>query len=96
MAAPITIRTPAGDEILELPAERIETEHTQGSGCTLSAAICARLARGEGLRDAIRGAKQYVSAALRGAYATGRGRGTLDHFGAGSFTGTAFPPHQQS
>ncbi|HET7755454.1 MAG TPA: bifunctional hydroxymethylpyrimidine kinase/phosphomethylpyrimidine kinase [Anaeromyxobacteraceae bacterium] len=68
-----------GDDVLDLPAERIETEHTQGSGCTLSAAICARLALGETLRDAVRGAKAYVSDAVRGAYATGRGRGTLDH-----------------
>ena len=67
-----------GDEVIELPGPRIETEHTQGSGCTLSAAICARLARGEALRDAVRGAKEFVTEALRAAYATGRGRGTLD------------------
>jgi hydroxymethylpyrimidine/phosphomethylpyrimidine kinase len=67
-----------GADIIELPAERVATVHTQGSGCTLSAAICARLARGEPLRDAVRGAKEFVTGALRAAYATGRGRGTLD------------------
>lgn len=71
-----------GDDVEELPAARVETDHTQGSGCTLSAAICARLARGEPLRDAVRGAKEFVTEALRGAYATGRGRGTLDQLRA--------------
>jgi hydroxymethylpyrimidine/phosphomethylpyrimidine kinase len=70
------------DDVVDLPAARVATEHTQGSGCTLSAAICARLARGDALRDAVRGAKEYVTAALRGAYATGRGRGTLNHLDA--------------
>jgi hydroxymethylpyrimidine/phosphomethylpyrimidine kinase len=71
-----------GDDVVELTAARVDTKHTQGSGCALSAAICARLARGDTLLDAVRGAKDYVTQALRGAYATGRGRGTLDHFHA--------------
>jgi hydroxymethylpyrimidine/phosphomethylpyrimidine kinase len=71
-----------GADVLELPGELVETVNTQGSGCTLSAAICARLARGEPLRDAVRGAKEFVTGALRAAYATGRGRGTLDQLQA--------------
>jgi hydroxymethylpyrimidine/phosphomethylpyrimidine kinase len=71
-----------GDRVVELPAPRIDTAHTQGSGCTLSAAICARLALGDALADAVAAAKAYVTAALRGAYRTGRGRGPLDHLHA--------------
>jgi hydroxymethylpyrimidine/phosphomethylpyrimidine kinase len=63
----------------ELRAPRVETAHTHGAGCTLSAAICARLALGQELLEAVRGAKAYVTEALRTAYPTGRGRGPLDH-----------------
>jgi hydroxymethylpyrimidine/phosphomethylpyrimidine kinase len=48
-----------------------------GAGCTLSAALCARLALGDGLEDAVRAAKAYVTAALRAGYRVGQGRGTL-------------------
>lgn len=54
-----------------------------GTGCTLSAAIAARLARGDALVDAVRGAGDYVHRALRGAYRPGRGAvAVLDHFTA--------------
>ncbi len=54
-----------------------------GTGCTLSAAITARLARGELLKDAVRGAGAYVHRALHGAFRPGRGRiAVLDHFTA--------------
>jgi len=69
----------AGDVLLELPAPRVETPNTHGTGCTLSAAICARLALGEKLPDAVRGAKAYLTEGLRRSYATGRGRGVPDH-----------------
>jgi hydroxymethylpyrimidine/phosphomethylpyrimidine kinase len=65
--------------LVELPAERIDTRHTQGTGCTLSAAIAARLALGEPLLEAVRGAKGYLTAALRHAYTVGKGRGPVDH-----------------
>jgi hydroxymethylpyrimidine/phosphomethylpyrimidine kinase len=66
-------------QTLQLKAPTVATSHTHGAGCTLSAAICARLARGEELVEAVRGAKTYVTEALRTSYATGRGRGPLDH-----------------
>jgi hydroxymethylpyrimidine/phosphomethylpyrimidine kinase len=71
-----------GEHTVELPAQRIDTRHTQGSGCTLSAAICAHLARGFSLVDAVLAAKTYLAGALRGAYRTGAGRGPLDHLHA--------------
>ncbi len=72
----------AGESLLELRGPRVETEHTHGTGCTLSAAICARLALGEGLAGAVRGAKAWLGEALRRAYATGKGRGVPDHLHA--------------
>jgi hydroxymethylpyrimidine/phosphomethylpyrimidine kinase len=71
-----------GERLVELPAPRVQTEHTQGTGCTLSAAICAQLARGAALVDAVRAAKTYLTEALRHSYRTGRGRGPLDHLHA--------------
>ncbi len=68
-----------GERTLELAAPRIETRNTHGTGCTLSAAIAARLALGAPLEDAVRGAKAYVTEAIRGSYSVGRGHGPLDH-----------------
>ena len=68
--------------LLELRASRIATAHTHGTGCTLSAAVCARLALGEELLEAVRGAKAWLTAALAAAFPTGRGRGKVDHLHA--------------
>jgi hydroxymethylpyrimidine/phosphomethylpyrimidine kinase len=68
-----------GERIEELKAPRIATRNTHGTGCTLSAAIAARLALGLELGEAVRGAKAYLTEALRGAYALGRGAGPVDH-----------------
>ena len=70
------------ERTVELRAPRIETPHTHGAGCTLSAAIAARLALGTPMLEAVRGAKDYLTEALRSAYPTGRGRGPLDHLHA--------------
>jgi hydroxymethylpyrimidine/phosphomethylpyrimidine kinase len=68
-----------GDRLVEIPGPRVETANVHGTGCTLSAAICARLALGEGLLDAVRGAKAYLVEALRRSYTVGKGRGPVDH-----------------
>jgi hydroxymethylpyrimidine/phosphomethylpyrimidine kinase len=68
-----------GTEVVELRAERIDTPHTHGTGCTLSAAIAARLALGAPLLEAVRGAKAYVTEAIRRGYPVGRGHGPVDH-----------------
>ena len=67
-----------GERAQELAAPRIATSHTHGSGCTFSAAIAARLARGDALAAAVAGAKTYVSEAIRRSYAVGAGHGPLD------------------
>jgi hydroxymethylpyrimidine/phosphomethylpyrimidine kinase len=68
-----------GERTEELRAPRIATRNTHGTGCTLSAAIAARLALGVEALEAVRGAKAYLTDALRGAYALGRGAGPVDH-----------------
>jgi len=56
-------------------SERIDSQHTHGTGCVLSAAITARVARGEELTSAIQGAKAFVTAAIRSSPQLGGGRG---------------------
>jgi hydroxymethylpyrimidine/phosphomethylpyrimidine kinase len=68
-----------GERLEELAAPRIDTRHTHGTGCTYSAAVAARLALGEAPLAAVRGAKDYLTEALRGAYAVGHGHGPVDH-----------------
>ncbi len=71
-----------GLSLEELPAPRVATENTHGTGCTFSAALAAFLARGERQDRAVRAAKRYVLGALRAAdeLSVGRGRGPLHHF----------------
>jgi hydroxymethylpyrimidine kinase/phosphomethylpyrimidine kinase len=86
----------SGDEALDavwtvegvrfLRARRVATPNTHGTGCTFSAAIAARLARGEPVPAAVAGAKEYVTRALAGAagWRLGNGgHGPLDHLGFG-------------
>jgi hydroxymethylpyrimidine/phosphomethylpyrimidine kinase len=69
-----------GRGFVELPARRIETTSTHGTGCTLASAIAALLARGESLEGAIRGAKAYLTAAIERSYPLGHGHGPVHHF----------------
>jgi hydroxymethylpyrimidine/phosphomethylpyrimidine kinase len=68
-----------GERLEEIGAARIRTPHTHGTGCTYSAAIAARLALGDPPVEAVRAAKAYLTEAIRGAYAVGRGHGPVDH-----------------
>jgi len=69
---------------LRLAARRVATRHTHGTGCTLSSAIAAGLAKGLDLEAAARAAKTYVTAAIAGAETldVGHGHGPLHHFHA--------------
>ena len=58
----------------------VETTSTHGTGCTFSAAICAYLARGADLLEAVRRAKVYLTGALQNADPIGRGSGPVGHF----------------
>jgi hydroxymethylpyrimidine/phosphomethylpyrimidine kinase len=70
------------DTVTRLAAQRISSKNTHGTGCTLSSAIAAGLARGLGLAAAVRAAKAYVTAAIAaaGALHVGHGHGPLHHF----------------
>jgi hydroxymethylpyrimidine/phosphomethylpyrimidine kinase len=67
-----------GEVMLSVP--RLKVAHTHGTGCTFAAAIAARLALGHTLDDAARGAKDYVTAAMRHGIAVGGGHQPLGHF----------------
>jgi hydroxymethylpyrimidine/phosphomethylpyrimidine kinase len=71
-----------GGDILALPAPRIATTNTHGTGCSLSSAIAAGLAKGEPLEAAVRGAKVWITAAIAAAdgLGVGHGRGPIHHF----------------
>lgn len=73
-----------GSTQVELPAARIETKNTHGTGCTLSAAIAALLPRHADPLDAIRAAKTYLTAAIAasGELSVGSGHGPVHHFHA--------------
>jgi hydroxymethylpyrimidine kinase/phosphomethylpyrimidine kinase len=74
-----------GDDVFIFDAARVVTSNDHGTGCSLSAAICAGLALGRTLPDAARDAKSFVLAALTSAtdWKLGRGRGPIDHLGWG-------------
>jgi hydroxymethylpyrimidine/phosphomethylpyrimidine kinase len=65
-------------------APRVETRNTHGTGCTLSSAIAAGLARGLELRGAVSAAKSYIGAAISGSakLSIGHGYGPVHHFHA--------------
>lgn len=59
--------------------KRIENPNTHGTGCTLSSAIAANLAKGFSLGESVTRAKNYISGALSAMLDLGRGSGPLDH-----------------
>ena len=59
--------------------ERIANPNTHGTGCTLSSAIAANLAKGFNLHDSVERAKAYISGALSAMLDLGHGRGPMDH-----------------
>jgi hydroxymethylpyrimidine/phosphomethylpyrimidine kinase len=69
---------------MRLEAPRVPTKHDHGTGCTLSSAIAAELAKGATLRKAVRTAKAYVTASIAAAdeLHIGKGRGPVHHFHA--------------
>jgi hydroxymethylpyrimidine/phosphomethylpyrimidine kinase len=72
------------EAVARLSAERHDTKNTHGTGCTLSAAIAAGLAKGQRLGEAVSDAKQYVTEAIGCAdeLEVGHGHGPVHHFHA--------------
>jgi hydroxymethylpyrimidine/phosphomethylpyrimidine kinase len=69
-----------GHRYIEFASARVGGEGAHGTGCALSAAIAAWLARGTDLETAIARAKRFVTRALKHAFVLGNGRYLLDHF----------------
>jgi hydroxymethylpyrimidine/phosphomethylpyrimidine kinase len=71
-----------GNDVVALAAPRIATENTHGTGCSLSSAIAAGLAKGEAMLPAVRNAKLWISAAIAAAdrLEVGHGHGPIHHF----------------
>ena len=63
-------------------SSRLRVSNSHGTGCTLSAAICANLAKGESLLSAVAIAKEFISGALKRAdeFELGNGAGSVHHF----------------
>ena len=68
-----------GREMHRWRRPRLETRHTHGTGCTLSAAVAAGLAHGRPLQRAVGQALDYVSRAMQAAPGLGAGHGPLNH-----------------
>ena len=70
--------------VARFTAEKIDTKNTHGTGCTLSSAIAAGLAKGQTLAEAVADAKAYVTAAIAASdeLAIGHGHGPVHHFHA--------------
>jgi len=68
----------AGLTVDRFETPRIDTDATHGSGCALSSAIAARLARGESVREAVGVAVEEMTEAVRRGYDVGRGSGAVN------------------
>jgi hydroxymethylpyrimidine/phosphomethylpyrimidine kinase len=69
-----------GKQFTSLNVPRIRTKNTHGTGCTLSAAIAANLAKGQKVAAAVASAKRYITDALRHSYRIGSGHSPVHHF----------------
>ncbi len=72
----------AGGRFHQMAADRVDTRHTHGTGCTYSAAITAELAKGSTLAHAAAHAKRFITEAIRTNPGLGRGSGPVNHFAA--------------
>ena len=67
---------------VRLEGPRLPSRDTHGSGCTFASAVAAHLARGSGVEESVRRAKEYVTEAIRHSLRLGAGSGPLGHFRA--------------
>ena len=68
-----------GGSLKWFPGKRIDNPNTHGTGCTLSRAIAANLAKGFDLETSVRRAKDYISGALMAMLDLGKGSGPMNH-----------------
>ena len=72
-------------QLTRISGPRIDTKHTHGTGCTYASAIAANLAKGQSLLDAVRGAKAWLTEALKSAPGLGHGIGPVNHLSPSPF-----------
>lgn len=77
-AAAVDLLTDGTEEHV-LRAPRLDNRHTHGTGCTLASAVAAGLGRGQGVVEAVKAAKEYVTGAIAAGFALGTGIGPVDH-----------------
>ena len=68
-----------GETFTWFEGRRIDNPNTHGTGCTLSSAIAANLAKGFALPESVRRAKEYISGALAAMLDLGQGSGPMNH-----------------
>jgi len=68
-----------GETFTWFEGRRIDNPNTHGTGCTLSSAIAANLAKGYALPEAVRRSKEYISGALAAMLDLGQGSGPMNH-----------------
>ena len=68
-----------GEKVTWFYGKRIDNPNTHGTGCTLSSAIAANLAKGYTLPEAVEKAKKYISGALAAMLDLGKGSGPMNH-----------------
>lgn len=66
-------------KLIWFEGKRIDNPNTHGTGCTLSSAIAANLAKGFSLADSVQRAKDYISGALAAMLNLGAGSGPMNH-----------------
>ena len=69
-----------GKEFVLLPQEKIDTVNTHGTGCTLSSAIAANLAKGMNMKESVIEGKRYITSAIKHGFKLGKGVGPTNHF----------------
>lgn len=69
-----------GEAFHWIKGERIHTKNTHGTGCTLSSAIAANLAKGATMLEAVTEAKRYITIAIEHSLSLGHGHGPTHHF----------------
>ena len=75
----LVYRDASGCNSIFYPGRRIDNPNTHGTGCTLSSAIAANLAKGISLQQSIRQAKEYINGALEAGLDLGKGSGPMNH-----------------
>ena len=69
-----------GENFIYFKEQKINTNNTHGTGCTLSSAIASNLAKGMKIEDAVREGKEYITLAIKHSFKLGHGSGPTNHF----------------